>query len=145
MNYLAGLLLIEINDEIKVFWCLLSLLFKRNWRKIFEENTPKLMNLLSLIHDRLEKDDLQLLNHLKNEDLSLAAAFSPVFITLFVYQVPLEIATRIFECFILDGEIAIVKILLRMLYIKREKILCLQECDLLNYIRTGMVIECVLE
>jgi len=145
MNYLAGLLLIEINDEIKVFWCLLSLLFKRNWRKIFEENTPKLMNLLSLIHDRLEKDDLQLLNHLKDEDLSLAAAFSPVFITLFVYQVPLEIATRIFECFILDGEIAIVKILLRMLYIKREKILCLQECDLLNYIRTGMVIECVLE
>ena len=103
------------------------------------------MNLLSLIHDRLEKDDLQLLNHLKDEDLSLAAAFSPVFITLFVYQVPLEIATRIFECFILDGEIAIVKILLRMLYIKREKILCLQECDLLNYIRTGMVIECVLE
>ena len=145
MNYLAGLLLIEINDEVKVFWCLLSLLFKRNWRKIFEENTPKLMNLLSLIHDRLEKDDLQLLNHLKDEDLSLAAAFSPVFITLFVYQVPLEIATRIFECFILDGEIAIVKILLRMLYIKREKILCLQECDLLNYIRTGMVIECVLE
>jgi|LauGreDrversion4_2_1035121.scaffolds.fasta_scaffold333382_2 hypothetical protein len=145
MNYLAGLLLIEINDEVKVFWCLLYLLFKRNWRMIFEENTPKLMNLLSLIHDRLEKDDLQLLNHLKDEDLSLAAAFSPVFITLFVYQVPIEIATRIFECFLLDGEIAIVKILLRMLYIKREKILCLQECDLLNYIRTGMVIECVLE
>lgn len=85
MNYLAGLLLIEINDEVKVFWCLLSLLFKRNWRMIFEENTPKLMNLLSLIHDRLEKDDLQLLKHLKNEDLSLATAFSPVFITLFVY------------------------------------------------------------
>jgi hypothetical protein len=57
MNYLAGLLLIEIKDEVKVFWCLLSLLFKRNWRMIFEENTPKLMNLLSLIHDRLEKDD----------------------------------------------------------------------------------------
>jgi TBC1 domain family member 10 len=36
MNYLAGLLLIEIDDEVKVFWCLLSLLFKRNWRMIFE-------------------------------------------------------------------------------------------------------------
>lgn len=66
MNYLAGLLLIEINDEVQVFWCLLSLLFKRNWRMIFEENTPKLINLLSLIHDRLEKDDPQLLAHLEN-------------------------------------------------------------------------------
>jgi Rab-GTPase-TBC domain len=83
--------------------------------------------------------------HIKSEDLSLGAAFSPVFITLFVYQVPLEIATRIFECFILDGEIAIVKILLRMLYHKRDTILSLHECELLNYLRTGMVVECVQE
>lgn len=61
MNYLAALLLIEIKDEIKVFWCLFSLLFKRNWRMIFDLNTPKLMNLLSLINDRLSKDDPVLL------------------------------------------------------------------------------------
>ena len=142
MNYLAALLLIEIKDEVKVFWCLFSLLFKRNWRMIYDVNTPKLMNLLSLINDRLSKDDPQLLTHLKNEDLSLGAAFSPVFITLFVYQVPLPIATRIFECFILDGEIALIKILLRMLYSKRDTILSLRECELLTYLRSGMIIEC---
>jgi hypothetical protein len=53
MNYLAALLLIEIKDEIRVFWCLFCLLFKRNWRMIFDHNTPKLLNLLALINDRL--------------------------------------------------------------------------------------------
>jgi hypothetical protein len=85
MNYLAALLLIEVKDEVKVFWCMFALLFKRNWRMIYDVNTPKLMNLLALINDRLSKDDPQLLAHFKNEDISLGAAFSPVFITLFVY------------------------------------------------------------
>lgn len=83
------------------------------------------------------------MQHLKDEDISLGAAFSPVYITLFVYQVPLQIATRIFECFILDGETALNKVLLRMLYSKRETILKLRECELLQYLRSGMIVECV--
>lgn len=145
MNYLAAILLIEIRDEIKVFWCLFTLLFKRNWRMIYDINTPKLMNLLDLINDRLSKDDPALIVHLKEQDLSLGAAFSPVFITLFIYQVPIPIATRIFECFILDGEIALIRVLLRMLYCKRDRILELKECELLNYLRSGMIVECVSE
>lgn len=145
MNYLAALLLIEIKDEVKVFWCLFSLLFKRNWRMIYDHNTPKLMNLLDYVKDRLQKNDPQLLIHLRQEDLSLGAAFSPAFITLFVYQVPLPIATRIFECFILEGETALVRILLRMLYSKRDTILSLHECELLTYLRSGMIVDCILE
>ena len=61
MNYLAALLLIEIKDELKVFWCLFTLLFRRNWRMVYDEHTPKLMNMLALIKDRLMKDDAPLL------------------------------------------------------------------------------------
>lgn len=145
MNYLAAVLLYVVKDEVQSFWCLFSLLFKRNWRMIFDDNTPKLMNLLQLINERLTKDDPKLLQHLLSQDISLAAAFSPVFITLFVYQVPLPIASKIVECFILDGEIALVKILLRMLYVKRETIMKLQECELLSYLRSGMTSECCTE
>lgn len=53
MNYLAALLLIEIKDEQRVFWCMFSLLFQRNWRMVYDVHTPKLMNLLALINDRL--------------------------------------------------------------------------------------------
>jgi hypothetical protein len=59
--------------------------------------------------------------------------------------VPLAIATRIFECFILDGEVALIKILLRMLYSKRDRILKLKECELLVYLRSGMTVECCSE
>jgi len=61
MNYLAALLLLEIEDEVKVFWCIVSLLFRKNWREIYNDNTPKLMNLLDLVKHRLAKDDQELL------------------------------------------------------------------------------------
>lgn len=61
MNYLAAVLLYVVKDEVQSFWCLFSLLFKRNWRMIFDDNTPKLMNLLQLINERLTKDDPKLL------------------------------------------------------------------------------------
>lgn len=36
---------------------------------------------------------------------------------------PMEISTRLFEIFILDGEIKFIKVLLRMLELKKEEIL----------------------
>ena len=69
------------------------------------------------MRERLEKEDPELLAHLECEGISMEAAFSPVFITLFVYSIPLSIATRIFEYFILEGEIALFRVLFRMLQI----------------------------
>lgn len=41
----------------------------------------------------------------------MAAAFSPIFITLYIYQIPLNIAIRVFELFMLEGEIVLLKVL----------------------------------
>lgn len=65
--------------------------------------------------------------------------------TLFVYLTPVEIATRLFEIFIFDGENAIVKVLLKMIGLKQVKILGKVETDLQRYILSDMVIECVEE
>jgi len=85
MNYVAAMMLLYIEDEVKVFWCLVHLLYRKNWREVYADNTPKLMSLLDLVKERLEKDDIELLHHLECEDLSMAAAFSPIFITLYIY------------------------------------------------------------
>jgi hypothetical protein len=90
MNYLASLLLINIKDENKAFWCLVYLLHRRNWRQIYNHETPKLISLLHLVEERLEKDDPILYNHLIKNDLSMVAAFSPFFITLYIYRIPIE-------------------------------------------------------
>lgn len=49
MNYLAAMLLIYIKSEAKVFWCMVHLLHRKNWRQVYNDNTPKLMNLLELV------------------------------------------------------------------------------------------------
>jgi hypothetical protein len=90
MNYLAALLLINIRDENKAFWCMVYLLHRKNWRQIYNHDTPKLISLLRLVEERLEKDDPVLYNHLIKNDLSMVAAFSPFFITLYIYKIPIE-------------------------------------------------------
>lgn len=103
------------------------------------------MNLLGLVEDRLKKEIPLLYNHFISSDLSMVAAFSPIFITCYIYRVPLEIATRIFETFIVEGETALVKILFKMLYHKKEKIMALSDVELLEYLRSGIIVECVAE
>jgi len=62
------------------------------------------------------------LRHLENEDISMVAAFSPISF-LYAYMIPVNLATRIFEYFLFEGETALMKVLFRMLEHKRKKIL----------------------
>jgi hypothetical protein len=47
--------------------------------------------------------------------------------TLYVYKTPLEIATRLFEVFILDGESALIKFILKSIGLRKKKILHLED------------------
>ena len=52
--------------------------------------------------------------------------FSGLFMTLFVYQTPFEVATRLFELFIVDGvngEKILIKLILKMIELTEKKIL----------------------
>lgn len=75
--------------------------------------------------------------------LNVEAAFSSLFITLFIYDLPKEQAVRVFEMFLLDGEQLLIKMLVRMVKIKEKKILTLYELDLLKYLRSEMIQECM--
>ena len=52
---------------------------------------------------------------------------------------------RIFEMFILDGEEALLRVLYRMLDLKQEKICKLKEVELIMYLRTDIINECINE
>jgi hypothetical protein len=75
----------------------------------------------------------------------VAAAFSSLFITLFVYDLPLDLAVRIFEMFLLDGQALLIKLLVRMVTLKQKKILTMGVYELLKYIRSEMISECLSE
>lgn len=65
MNYLAAMLLINVEDEVLAFWCLFYILFRKNWRKVYDDNTPKLMNFLKIVEERLGRNDPMLYRYLK--------------------------------------------------------------------------------
>jgi len=52
---------------------------------------------------------------------------------------------RIFESFILDGEQALLRVLYRMIEMKQEKILQMEEIELIMYLRTNIIDECIEE
>ena len=65
--------------------------------------------------------------------------------TLFVYLTPIEIATRLFEVFILDGDMALVDLLMRMIELKAGDLLEREDTELQRYVLSGMITECVEE
>ena len=118
---------------------------KRNWRSIYTHNFPKLKTMCTVLEERLEAEMSDVLEHLKANFMEPEACFTPHFMTLFVYLVPIEIATRLFEIFILDGDNALIRVLLRMMDLKQVDILRRKETELQRYILSGMVEECVTE
>ena len=55
--------------------------------------------------------------------MEVQSTFIPHFMTLFIYLTPVEIATRLFEIFILDGDMALVRVLLNIIELKQMEIL----------------------
>ena len=74
--------------------------------------------------------------------METSGTFSPLFMTLFVYMTPFDVATKLFELFLLDGELVLIKLLLKMIEVKQRKILQLEDTELQKYMLSGMVIEC---
>ena len=85
MNYIGAMLLMHIQDEEKVFWCIIYLLNRKNWRMIYMEEMPKLMELIEIVEKKLESDWPLLAQHLEEQCFTVGAAFSPLFITLYIY------------------------------------------------------------
>lgn len=56
MNYIAAMLLMHIQEEESVFWCLIYLLSRINWRMIYMEEMPKLMEIIENVEHKLNKD-----------------------------------------------------------------------------------------
>ena len=116
---------------------------KRNWREVYTNDFPKMKEMSRFLQERLEEDNPEVLDHLNANCLVVEGTFTPHFMTLFVYMTPIEIATRLFEVFILDGDLAIVRILLRMIDLKQAELLKRQDTELQRYVLKDMIVECV--
>ena len=74
---------------------------------------------------------------------SLTPAFSTLIQTVFLYDCPENVASHIFEVFLIDGEQVLITILLKTIELREKKILSLQGIDLLRYVRQDMIQEVI--
>lgn len=65
MSYIAAMMLLYVKDEQRVFWCLVHLLNRKNWRLIFLDGMPKLMELIGLIESKINNDYPEISQHLE--------------------------------------------------------------------------------
>ena len=103
---------------------------KKNWRLVYTHNFPKLKSMTKLLEKRMQQEFPRVLNHLLDNCLQIEGTFSPHFMTLYVYLTPVEIATRMFEIFLLDGDNALIRVLLHMIELKQKQILAKEDTEL---------------
>ena len=129
MNYIVGLMLFYIRDEEQVFWCLVSLMHhkSRNYRSVYIDGFPKLQSMSKILEQKIKLNYPEVLAHLEENSLQIEGTFSAFFMTLYVYRTPLEIATRLFEVFIIDGDMALIKCILKSIGLRKRKILKLED------------------
>jgi hypothetical protein len=139
MGFIAAMFLLHMRNEEIAFWSMVSVMYDKEWRYVYNDSTPKLIDMLSEFERHFIRILPELAGHLIDNNVPLALCFSHVFTTIFIYDIPIATATRIIDVFLYDGEHIIYKILLNMMKLKSEQILSHTTYGLLNYLRHGMV------
>lgn len=71
----------------------------------------------------------------------MEAAFTSQIITLFIYDAPLPIATRIFEMFLVEGEQVILDLIAGLIETQYSEIITMEETELMEFFRRDILIE----
>lgn len=100
---------------------------RRKWRNVYIDGFPKLQSMSKILEQKIKLNYPDVLSHLEENGLQIEGTFSAFFMTLYVYRTPLEIATRLFELFILDGDAALIKCILKCIGLRKRKILKLED------------------
>lgn len=147
MNFIAGILLQVIPDQEDAFWCMVFVMFVRDWRSIFLENdNTRIQQMISDLESFVKRNCKSVFNHMKAEEVAtFESCFSTQLISLFIYDSDLEQAIKIFELFLFEGEQVLLNLLGGMVIHKKRSIVRLTELELMNYLRKDMVTECLTE
>ena len=103
---------------------------KKDWRLVYTNGFPKMIELSNSLEASLQRKFPEVLAHLQESFIEIYGTFSPHFMTLFIYSTPIEISTRLFEIFIIDGENALVNLLLKMIELKTDELLARTDAEL---------------
>lgn len=122
-------------DEVTAFYILVFIMEDKGWREIIRPGIPGLMVLLETIEQCLSQDFPQVVEHLQNElqleqnDL-MTFLFTDNIISLFISKLkevcPLQLI-QFWDIFLIQGDQAIVKLIMKSFELYQDEILQLEE------------------
>ena len=142
MNFIVALLLHVLENEEDSFYCFVHVMKTHGWRGCYDGTTSKLISFLDFLQCVLETAYSDVYQHVQFEiDESLVPVFASNIQTIFIRDCPNQIATHIFEVFLLDGEQVIFTLLVKMIELQEQTILKILGHDLLVYMQSIMPYE----
>ena len=114
-------------DEVNSFYIIIHIMYKHQYRHIYDSEISKINEHLTLLEEILQTSFPKVYHHLVDEMfINLVPIFLNIITTIFVADLQSktpEIATFIFDVFLLDGESVIFTLLTQFIGLKQEKIL----------------------
>ncbi len=137
-NFIAGLILLNIQHEESAFLIFTAIMQKDNWRRLYIDETPKLFELVYKVKYFicLKLPDLD--KHFLKKSIELEALLASPFFTLFSNLIDLQSANRVMERFLLLGEPYILDVVCNLFQHFRKDMLAMDNWDLQVFIGRSM-------
>ena len=128
MSFLAGLILMVVDDEFIAWLVFMKLLNTNHWRQLYLPDTPKLYALAKRIRSFIQAKLPKLHLRLTQYNIILESLIASPFFTMFANLLPLDSCLRILDRFMLHGELCLYEIMCHLLRMNEEKMLKMMDC-----------------
>lgn len=147
INYIVATFLQCIGNEKYVFWLLVQLMNQFNWRDLYKSNTPKLLRMIDILKQKFKLALPDLFAHFSdNSNIEILQFVSThFFLTLFCYNTPIELSLRVIDLFWVYEEKIIFDVIISLLSLQKEKLLQMNNEELLLYLKSDLVFDLVNE
>lgn len=134
MTFLAGLLLMELEEE-DAFFALVQIMNMHRLRGTYQPGLPGLSIHLAEFDYQLKYLLPEVHKHLEVENVRVEMFASSWFITIFVYQFPLELVLHVWDVFLFEGMEIVFRVSLAIMKLSKDALLSMDFEGILNFLR----------
>lgn len=132
MAFVVGFLLIHIPNEVEVFWCFVQLMYGKNTalRCLYAgDDCGGLVSYMTVLQSIIVHPNFTLLNalarHLAAQSIDVTVFSTQWFVCVFSYRFSIEFAGGVWDRFIKDGLVALMKVAVAILENFADKLILL--------------------
>jgi hypothetical protein len=136
MNFVLGfLLLVSGGDEIEVFWSFITLVRRSKYLMIglFDREMPLLRFIEYVTEEYLVEKLPRVINKFRELEVPNSFWMTKWYMTLFLYNFPVNICLRIWDFFLVEGIFGIVALIVPIMRIFENDLANMEAIDVLEF------------